>query len=168
MKRSAATNPSARRQCRDGLRNAVRPVAIINKPRTRRPAFSGLTRTAKHPRMRLNAPQTIPRMAALRIFLRAQTTRRDWFSVREKKGSVCIWAEFLAGNMPWVGGQKSDLGKRRTVRAALAFKAERPIPNRRDLVVGATTAKRERLRQIRGLGPVSWTQAMEIHQLRYF
>src|SRR2546423_457856 len=57
------------------------------------PAFKAMTRMAKRPMTRLMAPQTMPRTAALRMVLRAQTTSRAWFWAESKTG----WCDIDSG-----------------------------------------------------------------------
>src|SRR5205085_10709653 len=85
------------------------PVASIIRPRRMRAAFNGLIRIAKTPSARLITPQMIPRMAALRIFLRAQTTRRAWFSLWAKEGSVCMDESLSRGYAPG-DGRRGQVG----------------------------------------------------------
>ena len=85
----------------DGLFRAVTPAPSIDKPRTRIPAFNAVAWIAKNPITRLIEPQTIPRMAAWRIVLRVQTTRRAWFSVESNTGScnmIAIFSSLRADN----------------------------------------------------------------------
>src|SRR5713226_9674541 len=51
---------------------------------------------------RLITPQTIPAMAAVRIVLRAQTTRRAWFSAESNTESCCIDHKISARCVPLV------------------------------------------------------------------
>src|SRR5437762_12844675 len=57
------------------------------------PAFKAMTWMAKKPMTRLMAPQTMPRTAALRMVLRAQTTSRAWFWAESKTG----WCDIDSG-----------------------------------------------------------------------
>src|SRR6266403_1883514 len=77
----------------DGLLRAVIPAPSINKPRMNMPAFKAMTWMAKKPMTRLMTPQTMPRTAALRMVLRAQTTSRAWFWAESKTG----WCDMDAG-----------------------------------------------------------------------
>src|SRR5438477_7175041 len=90
---SALTTASLSKLFRDGLLSAVIPAPSINKPRMNMPAFKAMTWMAKRPMTRLMAPQTMPRTAALRMVLRAQTTSRAWFWAESKTG----WCDIDSG-----------------------------------------------------------------------
>src|SRR4029077_15568490 len=79
---------------------------------------------------RLIAPQTMPKIAVVRMVLRAQTTRSAWFSVESKTGScvirenpkhvICRWEQ-----------RAGDRGQRTEVRESSAGcrdrRGQRPV-----------------------------------------
>src|SRR5207248_1731922 len=141
---SALTTASLSKLFRDGLLSAVIPAPSINKPRMNMPAFKAMTSMAKRPMTRLMAPQTMPRTAALRMVLRAQTTSRAWFWAESKTGWCDIALVLSKRNAEKASSKRSPFWRDAKVRGGLALRAPHQSLTQHD-ICSSTPACRSNL-----------------------